>query len=439
MRAIGALAIAAFFSINTAFADLTINIVQGVDKPYPIAIVPFNPALSNLPDLPQGFTAVIQNDLSHSGRFEVLPVADQPGAPHEASEVDWAKWRSAAPGTEYALLGEIKPAGGNDYDVSYSVLSLYNHQVLYGQHFNGISAHQLRALAHFVSDKAYQIITGQRGYFSTRLAYVSVVGDDPDSSVYRLTISDSDGYRPQVLLKQVGNPIASPTWSPDGKDLAYVTYVNNRMAVYTIELATGRRTLIANFPGMNSAPAFSPDGKYLAMALSHGASSDMNLVLLDLATNRLTAMTNEGTNTSPNFSPDSRTLVFTSDRGGSPQVYQMNLSTREVKRLTFEGVQNFDPHYLADGQNIVFMHQETGDGPINIALMNLQSGQQMTLTQGNLDKSPSPAPNGQMVIYANYDGEHGILAETTIDGRMQLQLPATVGSVQSPAWSPFLS
>jgi TolB protein len=427
---------------TAAFANLTIAISQGQDKPYPIALIPFSSPDIPTKDLPNGFSEVILDDLGNSGRFSLLSQTAMPERPTQQSALHLSQWQKAAPQTEYAVMGSVKSDGEN-FDVTYSVVSLVNGDVLYGQHFDHIHTPQMRGLAHFIADKIYQTITGDRGYFSTRLAYVSVMGDTSEnaseSPIYRLVICDADGFNPRVLLQQVDNPIASPVWSPDGKFLAYVSYVHNRMAVYTIELSTGERKIIANFNGINSAPAFSPDGKSLVMALSLGDSSSTNLYLYDLASQHLKKLTHHGTNTSPSFSPDGESIIFNSDRAGSPQLYLLNLKDLSIRLISHEGIQNFSPVFLPSSQDIVFMHQETSGGPINIAVMNLESNAMRVLTHGGLDKSPSPAPNGKMVLYSNFDQERGVLAEVSIDGKLQAKLPAASGSVQSPAWSPFLN
>ncbi len=422
-------------------AHVTIDISQGEDKPYPIALVPFSSADIPSPDLPQGFSEVILDDLGNSGRFSLLSKTSMPETPHQKEEVHWSAWQKSAPQTEYLIVGQVKAEGGGMYGVDYSVKSLVNGDFLFGQHFSHIALSKLRGLAHFVADNIYQTITGDRGYFSTRFAYVAVGGEEnPETAVYRLVISDADGFHPQVLLKQTGNPIASPVWSPDGKNLAYVTYIKNRMAVYTITLATGERHLIANFPGINSAPAFSPDGRSLAVALSLGKSTQTNLYLYSLLSHQLKPLTHLGTNTSPSFSPDGKTLIFNSDRSGNPQLYLLKLDDLSVHLISQEGTQNLAPVFLpSSNDDIVFMHQEVSNGPIRIAIMNIQSGTMKVLSQGDLDKSPSPAPNGKMILYANFDQDRGILAEASTNGKIRSQLPLSAGSVQSPAWSPFLT
>lgn len=438
MRLLKTLVFSLVCLVTTASATLTIHITQGVDKPYPIAIVPFQATPLKTAALPQGFTHVIVNDLSNSGRFKVLPDEQLPQRPHTLDGFNWSVWQKADTGVDYAVVGQLQPTGSDRYNVSFELLTLYAQRPLVGQLFSNIPATRLRALAHHISDLIYQAITGQRGVFSTRLAYVDVLNLDGPAPVYRLIVADADGFNARVLLSQTGIAIASPTWSHNGQDLAYVTYVNNRMAIYEINVATGQRQLLVNYPGINSAPAFSPNDQKLAVALSMGLGADTNIYVLNLKTNKLSRLTSFANNTSPAWAPDGQSIVFNSDRSGSPQLYELNLQTHQVTRLTYDGVQNFDPHFTPNGQSIVFMHQETSGGSIQIARMNLATGAVQVISNGSLDKSPSVAPNGQMVIYAAYQQMHGGLAEVSIDGKVHLSLPSTEGSVQSPAWSPFL-
>lgn len=421
-----------------AYADLTIDITQGVDKPYPIAIIPFANDVTSA-SLPQGMTGVMSNDLRNSGRFELLALNKMPAQPHSTNQFNWQVWTQANTGIEYALLGQVVPVGGGNYNVSFDLLSLLGNRPLIDEKFNNIPANQLRALAHHISDIVFQTITGNRGYFSTRLAYVEVINPDSQNPTYRLVVSDEDGFNPQVLLSQLGNPIATPQWSPDGSKLAYVSYINNRMAIYTITLVNGQRQIIANFEGMNSAPSWSPNGKMMAMALSKGGSANSDIYVMNLSNHKLTRYTDFATNTSPTWSPDGQSIVFNSDRGGSPQIYQLDLASKSITRLSFTGAQNFAPVYTPDGSQLVIMDQANANGPIRIATLNPNTNKITIITHGQLDKSPSVSPDGSMVIYANYDGAKGILAEASVDGKIQLRLPATEGTVQSPAWSPFLN
>lgn len=429
--------VSAFFSV--AYANLTIHITQGVDKPYPIAVVPFSSQYFGEAGLPDGLAGVISTDLKHSGRFALMPTKKMPAQPHHLSDFKWSQWRHVNANLEYVLLGQVTPAGGNTYNVQFRLVSMVGGSPLVGQRFSHIPASRLRALAHHISDIVFRTITGIPGDFATRIAYVTVQHAVSAKPVYQLVVSDADGHHPQVLLQQVGNPIASPVWSPNGRQLAYVSYVNNRMAIYAITLATGKRHLIANFRGMNSAPSWSPDGKKMAMALSMGGGDNTNIYVMDLASKKLTRYTTYGNNTSPVWSPDGKTLAFNSNRGGNPQIYTLSLATRQVSRVTYNGLQNFNPVYTPNGKYLVIMHQQNRGGPIRIAKVDLASDNIQTLTTGELDRSPSVSPNGQMVIYANYDKADGILAETSINGTIHLTLPATQGTVQSPAWSPWLT
>lgn len=439
MRKIFAFILGIFF-LTVSYADLTIQIVQGVNKPYPIAVIPFGHDVAT-PATPNGISGVITNDLTNSGRFSALAQSLMPSTPTIVQQFDWQQWNNANTGIEYALLGNVTPgATPGTYDVTFALLSLLSNQPLVGLKFSNVPRAQLRYLAHQISDTVYKSITGKQGYFRTRLAYVTVSNRTSSQAVWQLVVADYDGFNPRVLLKQISTPIASPAWSADGSQLAYVTYINNRQAVMNITLATGARRIVANFPGMNSAPAFSPDGKYMAMALSGSdTSANSNIYVMNLQTHKLTKYTSLGNNTSPTWSPDSKTLAINSDRGGSPQIYLLDLTSGNTTRVSYTGVNNYAPVFTPDGQNLIIMTQQNGSGPIRIATLNLASNAISIITNGQLDKSPSIAPNGDMVVFANYDSARGILSEASLDGTVQLRLPATEGSVESPAWSPFLN
>lgn len=426
--------------INQAFAILSIDVNRGVDKPILMAVVPFGDQNTYInAALPNGFSGVIDNDLSHSGRFAILPVRQLPEKPHALADFHPNVWQSKRIAADYVLIGRIDPKDSRHVSVRFELVSVLSNKPLLGQVFPNVAADQLRALAHHISDLAYHAITGQKGYFSTRLAYITVKNQASPNPTYSLYIADQDGFNPQLLLRQVGIPIASPTWSPDGKRLAYVSYNHARMAIYMITLATGKRQRVADFDGINSAPAFSPDGQSLAMALSKGRGAQTSIYLMNLHSKSLTQLTRVGTNTSPSFSVDGRALYIVSDRGGSPQIYKLNINSKHVERISFYGVQNFSPKVLPNGQGLVLMHQAVRGGPMRIGVLDFASSQIRVLTHGALDKAPSVAPNSSMVVYANYDKPKGVLAEAGINANVQLVLPESAGSVQSPAWSPFLT
>lgn len=419
----------------SAYANLVINISQGVDRPYPIAVVPFANDLT-LKSLPKGMAGVISNDLEMSGKFTLLARASMPNTPSAPEGIDWSVWNKAATGVEYMVVGKLQRSG-DSYTVSFALMSILGGQPLIAQKYTAISASQLRPLAHHISDMIYQNLTGIPGVFSTRIAYVSVLHGDSKQPTYRLVVADADGFNPQVLFSQRNNPLASPTWSPDGKTLAYVSYHKNRMVVVGMNVATGARKILSGYPGMNSAPAFSPDGKKLALALSMGAGTQTNIYILDLVSGKLQQYTKSANNTSPHFAPDGNSLVFNSDRSGQPQIYQLDLNSKSVNRISASGIKNFSPVFTPNGKTLVMMHQESGSSAIQLATLDLATGTVTVITHGNLDKSPSVAPNGAMVIYANYDQLNGRLVQTPLNGKIQVDVPAVSGSAQSPAWSPM--
>ena len=427
-----------YLNFSQAQADLIVHISQGVDKPIPIVFSPMSSFIYKNSELPNGFVSVIKNDLSNTGQFKIINPTGVFAQKILINQFPWDRWTASQIAADYAVIGQISPSAGetNFYDVIFQLYNTYGHTALMGKIYQHIPSDQMRVLAHQIANQIYQVITGIPGDFNSRIAYVTVDNPVARNALYQLIISDQDGFNPQVLLRQRGNPIASPAWSHDGTQLAYVSYKNNRMAIYQITLATGERILLSNFPGINSAPAYSPDGTYMAMALNQDQGANTNIYLVNLKSKKYQKLTSVGSNTEPSFSPDGNFIVFTSNQAGNkPQLYQVNLHNLNISRLSFEGVQNFKPEFTPDGKSIVFMHQEDQNGPIRLAVLNLSSGQITEITHGDLDKSPSLSPNGRMVIYANYDRSKGVLAEASMNGQVQLVLPSSAGWVQSPAWS----
>ncbi|MCF6766353.1 Tol-Pal system beta propeller repeat protein TolB [Thiotrichales bacterium 19S3-7] len=429
--------ISAFFvmllAYSIGFADISIHIEKGVDRPYPIAIIPFSGGSQS-----SEVTGIIEKDLINSGRFDLLAKAKMPQKVSNVKELNLSQWSKS--GVEFVVLGQVERQQDGRYDVSFYLISQLGGRSLIAKAFKNIPQSQLRALSHHVSDLIYQGITGIKGYFSTKLTYVEVLNPySQKKAIYKLIVSDYDGYNPQVLLRQTAIPIASPTWSPDGNYIAYVSYINGRMAIYRISVITGKRQLISNLEGINSAPAFGPDDTVMALALSKGTSYYTNIYLFNLKKHNLERLTSTGINTSPAFSPDGQSLIFTSNRSGLPQIYQLQIGESYPKRLTFNGVQNMDAHFTPNGKTIVFMHQAKRGGDLNIAKQSITNGDITILTDGNVDKSPSVSPNGQMIVYTRSLNNGKVnLAMVSLDGQVHLDLPATKGNVQSPSWSPYL-
>lgn len=420
--------------LGASRATLEITITKGVSTAVPVAIVPFawkvqGPAPST--DVAQ----VIGADLTRSGRFKAVPEKSMLEKPTQATDIHFTNWRVL--GVNDLVIGRIKPAGSGNYQVEFQLFNVYTGKQLMGMAVLSTPS-ALRWTAHKVSDLIYQKLTGQRGAFATRIAYVEVSGKNGADSHYKLVVADSDGFNPQTVFSSK-EPIMSPAWSPDGKHVAYVSFESKLPAVYVQDIYTGKRERVSDRPGLNSAPVFSPDGKSLALVLS-SSPGNPDVYVMNLATHALRRITHSSAiDTEPAWSPDGRSLYFTSDRGGSPQIYKINLGGGTPQRITFSGSYNARSRVSADGDTLAMVHRENGH--LHIAVMNLDTGALRTLTNGDLDKSPSFAPNGSMIIYeASYRG-HGVLAEVSVDGQVRERLSESQPgvSVHAPVWGPFLS
>ncbi|MGH8283961.1 MAG: Tol-Pal system beta propeller repeat protein TolB [Gammaproteobacteria bacterium] len=423
-----------FLPLTISHAALEITITRGVNTAVPVAIVPFAWQVQG-PAPGTDVAAVIGADLTRSGRFKTIPAKSMLEKPTEASAINFTNWRVLA--VNDLVIGRIKPAGSGNYQVEFQLFNVYTGQQLLG--LSVLTSPQgLRWTAHKISDLIYQKLTGQRGAFATRIAYVEVSGKGGKDSHYSLAVADSDGANPQTVFES-NEPIMSPDWSPDGKYLAYVSFEKQRAAIYLQNIYTGRRELLSERPGLNSAPAFSPDGRSLALVLS-SSPGNPDIYIMDLATHTLRRITtSDAIDTEPTWSPNGHNLYFTSDRGGSPQIYKASLSGGSPQRITFDGNYNARARISPNGQTLAMVHRESGQ--LHISVMNLNTGALLTLTNGDLDKSPSFAPNGSMIIYeANYHGR-GVLAEVSVDGQVRERLSESQSgvSVHAPVWGPFLS
>ncbi len=291
----------------------------------------------------------------------------------------------------------------------------------------------LRAASHRVADILFEKLTGIRGAFSTRIAYISVEGQAP-SRRFQLIVADSDGENPRIAA-QSAEPIMSPAWSPDGQTLAYVSFENRVASIYTQTLRTAERVRVSARAGINGAPAWSPDGRRLALTLSR-KDGNLDVYVLGLHDQVLTRITDDNAiDTEPAWSADGKTLYFTSDRSGSPQIYRVALNPGErPARVTFEGTYNARPRVSPDGNALAMVTLD--GGAYRIAVLDLKSGTSRVLTQGKLDESPSFAPNGAELIYATQDRGRGVLATVSVDGNVQQRL-ASQSDIREPVWAPF--
>jgi TolB protein len=411
------------FASAPARAELQILITKGVTDPIPIAIVPFARAVP----ADGGFdvAAVVQHDLESSGRFHAMQRRDMLSTPTSAGDVQAADWKAA--GNDYVVVGRVTAPAANELDIECDLINIQTGTRI-------ASSSSLRNAAHLVSDFVYSKVLGVRGAFATRIAYVAVQGKPP-SQRFQLIVADADGENPKVILES-SQPIMSPAWSPDEQWLAYVSFENRLSGVYIQKVHTGERQLVSARVGVNGAPAYSPDGTHLALTLS-GASGNLDVWLLDLATQGLTRLTDDpAVDTEPAWSPDGKSIYFTSDRAGGPQIYKLDIAQpKRIERVTFGSAYNARPRLSPDGKKIAFVTREGGN--YRIAIQDLASGTVSVLSHGALDESPSFAPNGAVVIYAGREGELGTLQTVSVDGLVTQRLKADQGEVREPVWGPF--
>ena len=414
------------FSLS-ARAALEIEITQGVEAGIPVAVVPFEWKGTGVP--PQNVSDIIEADLKRSGRFDTIPRGDFLSNPHDHTEVNYKDWRLIK--AEALVVGRVNQVGADQYQVEFRVFDVFKAKQLGGFRYD-VPGKSLRKLSHQISDIIYEKLTGERGAFDTRIAYVTVERS-PTATRYLLRVADSDGYGPVTILESK-EPILSPAWSPDGTQLAYVSFENRRSMIFTQRLRDGKRELLSSFSGINGAPAWSPDGRTLALASSRDGNAE--IYTLDLRTKNLRRLTNHlAIDTEPAFSPDGRSIVFTSDRSGAPQIYRMGVDGSGVERLTFEGRYNARPSFSEDGKRLTLVTNQ-GRG-YRIAVLHLDSKGLFVVTNTTLDESPSFAPNGAMILYATQQNNNGVLSAVSADGRVKQVLRFQKGDVREPAWSPY--
>lgn len=416
-----------------AHAELTIEITRGVDNPTKIAVVPMGLAGSEA--LPENISEIVIADLERSGQFATIPQRDMLSFPRQEQEVYFRDWRVL--GTQYLLIGSLERVEGR-LRVYYELFDVINQRrVFRRQRVEGRES-QLRAMAHHISDKVYEAITGIPGAFSTEIIYVEALPNGESGSefseTFRLMLADADGRNPTMLL-QSDNPILSPAWSPDGSRVAYVSFETTRPAIYVQNLQTGQRRQVTDFRGLNGAPAWHPSGEKLALVLSKDGNPE--IYTLDLTSGRFARVTNHfAIDTEPNWTGDGKGIIFTSNRGGKPQIYQVTLASGRVERLTFVGDYNARPRISPDGKTMVMVHQQ--NDVFHIAAQDLETGTLRILTETHLDESPTIAPNGAMLMYATRRGDKGVLAVVSLDAGTRYFLPSEEGNVREPAWSPYI-
>ncbi len=416
-----------FTGTGRTYAALTIEITSGVDGALPIAVVPFDTSkLSS--KLSADIAEIVSNDLNRSGVLKVLERNLLPTQPHYSNQVRYTQWKSA--GQDYLVVGRVLKKTAGEYNIQFQLLDVLKQKQLIGYNLP-VKKRKLRAAAHEISDLIYEKITGTRGAFNTRIAYIRAQRNQ--ARKYILQVADTDGFNAQTVLES-DEPLMSPSWSPDGQSLAYVSFENKRPEIFIQHLATAKRNKISGFKGINGAPSWSPDGKNLALVLSKDGGPDV--YVMNTTTKRLRQLTkHRSIDTEPVWTENGKTIIFTSDRSGGPQLYEIAVKGGKPKRITFEGRYNSAATISPDGRYIAMVHGERGE--YKIAQLERESGNLTVLTDSKLDESPSFSPNGKLVLYASTRGDNGVLYVVSVDGQSKHRLSDQSGDIREPVWGPY--
>jgi TolB protein len=415
---------------GAAHAQLQIEIVDGNPSALPIAVVPFQ-WLEAGPPPSDPVDEVVAADLYRSGLFDPMAAEDMPDKPVDPEGIRFGTWRLLK--VDYIVIGKVRtPVDGQGHEIHYMLYDVHKQEQLLSR-ITTVGPGDLRFGAHKVADSIYEALTGVPGAFSTRIAYVTATGIGNGIN-YELVVADADGFGPQSIVGSP-EPLLSPSWSPDGRKLAYVSFEQGNSAIYLQDVSTGARELLSSGKGINGAPAFSPDGRKMALTLSRTGNPE--IYVRDMATGRTEQITQHwAIDTEPAFSPDGRYVYFTSDRGGRPQIYRVPAGGGNPDRVTLEGEYNARASISPDGRKIAVAQGRGNE--YRIAVWDIETERFTILTPGRLDESPSFAPNGSMILYATREGDRGVLSAVSADGSVRTRLILSEGDVREPAWSPVL-
>ena len=424
--------VATVTGLMRADAQIVIEVTRGVERPVPMAIVPFG---WNGPgaQAPFDVAALVSSDLANSGRFAPMAVGDMVARPTQPAEVRFQDWLIVD--VDYLVIGDMLANPDGSHTIVFQLFNVLQGEQIVGYRLTtGSSEADLRVAGHRVADMIFEELTGIQGVFGTQIAYVNEQRMGLERR-FQLIVSDSDGANPQVVTRS-SEPLMSPAWSPDGRKLAYVSFEDSRASVYVQELRTGIRERVSSSEGHNGAPVFSPDGRMLALTISRD-QGNLDIYMLDLATQILTRLTRHSAiDTEAVWAPDGESIYFTSDRAGSPQIYRVEARAGgRIERITFEGTYNARARISPEGDRLAVVHVDRGN--YRIALVDPDTGLTQVLSNGSLDESPSFAPNGALIIYATQEGGRGVLASVSTDGRIRQQIASVAGQVREPVWSPF--
>ena len=411
-----------------SYGELFLEITKGSEDPYKVAIIPFegNTRVS------KQLNSIVRNDLIRTGEFSILDEELLLPVKIINDELIYSDWKLL--GMDYLVTGIITKAN-NSLDINYEIYDVHKKRKVRSSKVFGIP-NQIRQLGHYTSDGIYESITGIKGIAATRILYVNEIKDSQLTPTYRLMLADSDGANEKILLSS-SEPIISPSWSPDGNSVAYVSFETGMAKVYIQEIASGKREAVLSKETQISSPSWSPDGKYLSLTLYQDGNAE--IYILRLRDRTLTRMTNQfAIDTESSWSPKGNKILFTSGRSGSPQIYELDLRklNPKAKRVSFEGTYNAKASYLPNEEGIIFVHR-SNDGLFHIALKYKKENFIRVLTEAKMDESPSVAPNGNMVIYGIREKNLSMLAGFSLSGA-KFKLPASNGEVREPAWSNFL-
>jgi TolB protein len=412
-----------------AYSQLEFEITDFVGKRTPVAVVPFGWEGEGA-EAPFDIDGVIAADLNRSGRFRPIPDGDMLQKPTASVDIDFDDWSILA--VEAVIIGKITQTGANAYSVQFQAFDVFKREQLVGYRMPA-SRDTMRRVAHRAADMIYEKLTGIPGVFGTKVTYVRATGRE-DNRKYSLIVSDMDGEN-QFTIMESTDPIMSPAWSPDSRQLAYVSFENNVSTIFVQTLRTGNRIKVSSRAGINGAPAFSPDGRKLVLTLG-GVDGNLDINILDLRTRALKRLTtNRAIDTEGTWAPDGQSIYFTSDRGGSPQIYRVSVNGGTPQRVTYEGSYNARPRLSPSGDRLAMVTLDRGN--YRIAVQDLDDGDFLVLSTGWQDESPSFAPNSDSLIYATRQGSDGVLEMVSADGLVRQRLGSGNGDIREPVWSPF--